>query len=123
MKPMRALLLLGFLTLTACTQTPPPPSVQPVLARLTRATLTLHIPQNLNRWGDVIIPTRALTRVGGYPGVFVLSAHNRSRFRLVKIGKIKGPWTEILSGLNGTETLVLPPFRHVYDGSPIQPHP
>ena len=108
-----------LLSLSACERHPPRPTAAPSLPRVTRATLTLRTPADLDAHGDVVIPRAAITKIGGIPGVFVLSAHGRARFRLIKIGATTSRQAEILSGLSGDETLVLPPFRHVYDGSPV----
>ena len=110
----------AMLLLAACAHKPPPapPAARPPV---TRATLRLHAPADLDAHGDVVIPKDAIIHQGGLPGVFVLSPRGRARFRLIKIGAIGPRVAQILSGLRGNETLVLPPFRGVYDGSPIHP--
>lgn len=121
MKPAHGLLIGLGLFLNGCTHKPPrpaPPAARPVVAR---RTLTLRRPADLDAHGDVVIPRIAIVRRGGIPSVFVLSKHGRARLRLIKIGATTAHRAEILSGLNGDETLVLPPFRGVFDGSPIHP--
>ena len=120
MRGVRSWPLAAMLLIAACAHTPPPapPAVRPPV---TRATLRLHTPTDLDAHGDVVIPKDAITHMGGLPGVFVLSPHGRARFRLIKIGATSARLAQVLSGLDGHETLVLPPFRGVYDGSPIHP--
>ncbi|MDA8390774.1 MAG: hypothetical protein M0Z76_08620 [Gammaproteobacteria bacterium] len=114
----RALLLSLALLLAGCTGKPPAPSPEPPRPVVDRAVLTLsaaaHTPS-----GNIMVPTDAIIDYAGLPGVFVLSAHDRARFRLIKVGKARNGKSEILSGLRGDETLVLPPFDGVFDGSPI----
>ncbi len=96
---------------------PTPPDRLPVV---TRRVLILRKAQDRDARGDVVIPRAAIATWGGIPGVFVLSRHERARFRMVKIGTTSATTAEILSGLSGNETLILPPFRHLYDGSPVR---
>jgi hypothetical protein len=110
--PFALLALTGLLVLTACGE-PPAPEPQPLTA-LTRPLLMLDI-----RSGRVLIPQAALIERGGVPGVFVLEAQNVARFRMVRVGKAYGGQVEILSGLTGTETLILGELREVRDGSLI----
>lgn len=121
MRAIRGALIATGLFLTGCTHKPPrpaPPAVRPVVRR---PTLTLRRPADLDAHGDVVIPRAAIVYRGGIPSVFVLSQHGRARLRLIKIGATTTYRAEILSGLNGNETLVLPPFHGVYDGSPVHP--
>ena len=98
----------------------PTPTARNKLPVLTRRVFVLRKAQDHDTRGDIVIPRAAITTWGGVPGVFVLSRHGRARFRMLKIGTTSTTTAEILSGLSGTETLVLPPFRHLYDGSPIR---
>lgn len=70
--------------------------------------------------GRVLVPQVAVVERGGIPGVFVLTEKNQARFRMVRTGKSVHDRVEILSGLNGNETLVTGDLRDVHDGSPIQ---
>lgn len=115
-----AALLLG---LSACHRHPPTPTRAPVLPIETQAVLTLHTPADLDPQGDIVIPKAAITHRGGLPGVFVLSRHHHALFRVIKIGTRNSRTAEILSGLSGNETLILPPFRRIYDGSPVRQKP
>lgn len=111
---------LALLALGACARHAPQPTPPDRLPIVTRPVLVLRKTQDRDRRGDVVIPRAAITALGGIPGVFILSRHDRARFRLVKVGTENATTAEILSGLSGNETLILPPFRHVYDGSPVR---
>ncbi len=106
------------LALAGCTHRPPPASPQPLRPTVDRAVLALSAADRTAR-GNIVIPTDSIVDYAGLPGVFVLDAHGRARFRLIKIGKPHDGTSEILSGLEGNETLVLPPFQGVFDGSPV----
>lgn len=114
----RALLLSAILLLGGCTSQPPAASPQPARPTLDRAVLSLSATRRTAS-GNIVIPTNTIISYAGLPGVFVLSHHGRARFRLIKIGKALDGQSEILSGLRGDESLVLPPFQGVLDGSPI----
>ena len=112
-----------MLALVACSHKAPPPSSRAVRPAVARPVLRLRGPADLDRYGNVVIPRDAIVHKGSLPGVFVLDARGRARFRLVKIGATTAQTAQILSGLTGTETLVLPPFRGVHDGTPIHTQP
>ena len=120
MKPspwLPGLVLLAFGACARHAPQPTPPNRLPVVARM---VVVLRTPQDRDAHGDIVIPRSAITTLGGLPGVFILSHHGRARFRLVKVGTKGAATAEILSGLGGHETLILPPFRHLYDGSPVR---
>lgn len=106
-----ALLLIALLS--ACDRPVTPPVAAP--APLPRPVVTLAAGSS-----PVWIPQAALTERGGLPGVFVLSAEQTARFRLLRTGKHGGGRIEVLSGLHGNETLILGDLDTVHDGSPIQ---
>ncbi len=110
-----AVIMLVVLALAGCNKKPdvPPPS----LPRVERPVLSLNL-----KPGDLLkikIPRQALVERGGIPGVFVLNEAGEARFRLVRPGRTVDTQVEILSGLHGTETLVLGDLSAVHDGSPI----
>jgi len=111
---------LGMLLLAGCKHQPPKPTPDAIRPTVTRAILHLKRPFDIDAHGDVVIPRQAITHRSGMPGVFVLSVHGRARFRLIKVGTVTAGRAEILSGLSGDEILVLPPFRGIYNGSPVQ---
>ena len=106
-----AALLATVVVLSACGN-PPAPAAVP--APLQRPQLALNAAN-----GRILVPLAALVERGGLPGVFVLSAEQQARFRMVRSGKTVGNRIEILSGLRGDETLVLGDLRAVHDGSAI----
>ena len=107
-------ILLVALPLTGCQKKPELP---PSLPRAERPVLSLNLkPGELLK---IRIPRQALVERGGVPGVFVLNKSGEARFRMVRPGATQDARVEILSGLQGDETLVLGELAAVHDGSPI----
>ena len=119
----RACLAMGVcltaIALAACGRKPEPP---PQLPRLERPIITLQMSaaKTPDALPGILVPRSAYAERAGIPGVFVLH-DGLARFRMVKAGRARGNDIEILSGLHGTETLVLGELGVVRDGSPIQP--
>ncbi|WP_298137193.1 hypothetical protein [Acidiferrobacter sp.] len=122
MRAAGRLALGAMLVLAACARRPPPPTPPAVRPPVTCATIRLRTPADLDAHGDVVIPRDVVVSLGGLPGVFILSPRGRARFRLIKIGATTAQTAQILSGLDGHETLIRPP-RHggIYDGTPVRP--
>jgi hypothetical protein len=117
MSPARLVVvaMLSVLPLAGCQKKPPSPP--PSLPRMDRPVFSLHVkPAELLR---ISIPRQALVQRGGIPGVFVLSPAGEARFRMVRAGEARGAQVKILSGLHGSETLVLGDLAEVHDGSPV----
>ncbi len=113
---LAAVTILVALALAGCDKKPP--EAPPSLPRVERPVLSLNLkPGELLK---IKIPRQALVERGGIPGVFVLSEAGEARFRLVRTGKASDTQVEILSGLHGTETLVLGDLSTVHDGSPVK---
>jgi len=110
------LLLLATLLLSACDE---PATVTP---EIERPVLQRELAM-VSRDGDgvLLIPAGTHTELAGTPGVFVLSDDGLARFRMVKAGKRRKQQLEIISGLDGDETLVKGPYTDMLDGSPIRP--
>lgn len=101
------------MTLLGCTdKAPSPPAAGPSLSR---PILNIE-----SRAGRLLIPTSAMVERGGVPGVFVLTPQGQARFRMIRSGKIVNGRAEVLSGLDGNETLVAGDLRDVHDGSVIK---
>lgn len=110
-----AIVILLGLVLASCDKKPP--EAPPSLPRVERPVLVLNLkPEATLR---INIPRAALVERGGIPGVFVLNETGEARFRLVRPGRTSGTQVEILSGLHGSETLVLGDLAAVHDGTPI----
>jgi hypothetical protein len=107
-----AVFVAATLLLAACDK---PPAEQAKPASLTRPLLLLD-----TKAGRMLVPQAAIVERGGIPGVFVLTEEGQARFRMVRTGKTVNGRIEILSGLNGSETLVADDLRDVHDGSLIQ---
>lgn len=102
-----AMLLLGCTDKAAS-----PPTAS---ASLSRPVLNLE-----TRAGRLLVPASAIVERGGVPGVFVLTPQGQARFRMIRSGKIVNGRVEILSGLDGDETLVAGDLRDVHDGSLVK---
>ncbi len=107
-------MLVPILILGACGKETPPPAP----AALPRP---LHAVQPDK--GRISVPRKLLVERHGIPGVFVLQDGKLARFRMVNTGKIRNDQVEILSGLQGNESLVAGDLTFVMDGSPIEPLP
>jgi len=68
----------------------------------------------------ITVPTSSLVRKGQLVGVFIVDGDSRARFRLVKPGRIIGDRTEVLSGLEEGEKLVLDPGVEISDGRRVR---
>ena len=71
------------------------------------------------RDGRVRVPETAIVQRWDMPHVFVLE-EGKARARLVEPGKDRGRYREVLSGLDGDETLVIGDLEEVVDGTPIR---
>ncbi|MHB8346630.1 MAG: hypothetical protein ACYDHM_05455 [Acidiferrobacterales bacterium] len=114
--PAASVLLLSM-ALGACAGKPPTPPL--VLPQLVRPITELR--PSTSATTEVLIPAAAFVVRGGLPGVFVLR-DGRARFRMVRIGRLRGNRLQVLSGLTGNEILVLGDLTDVHDGSPIIVH-
>ncbi len=56
----------------------------------------------------LLVPNRAITKQGGMPYVQVLSASNTTEARVIKTGISNWQYTEVISGLNEGEQVVVP---------------
>lgn len=101
------------ITLLGCADKVAPPP--PASASVPRPVLKVE-----TRAGRLLVPTSVIVERGGVPGVFVLTPQEQARFRMIRSGKIVNGRVEILSGLDGNETLVGGELRDVHDGSLIK---
>jgi hypothetical protein len=99
--------------LVGCHQSTPP------AAKLTLPTLDrpLSITKFKNN-SRIMVPASNVIKRGGITGVFILQ-NKLARFRMIKTGKLVVNHIEILSGFDGSETLVGGDLSSVHDGSPI----
>lgn len=66
------------------------------------------------------LPTSALTERAGVPGVFVIDASGRARFRSLQVGRLwQGAW-EVLAGIEAGATVVNNPASVLRDGDRVQ---
>ncbi len=67
----------------------------------------------------ILAPTAAITTFGQMERIFVVTADRRASLRLVKTGPRHGNRIEIVSGLDGSETIVLAPPPGLRDDQPL----
>ena len=110
------MLTLSILLSTGCNRgpatTPTPVVNRPPLQR------PLHLTIAASEGNKLVVPTAAITRIGGIPGIFVLRS-GIARFQMVKPGATRGRNSQIQSGLRGGESIVVGDLESVLDGSPI----
>ena len=68
----------------------------------------------------IFVPAAAVDRVAGNPRVWLIKS-GTARSRAVKLGDSVGREVEVLDGLEGGETLILPPFDALTEGLEVQP--
>ncbi len=71
----------------------------------------------------LIVPSSAISLFGQMERVFVVGEKNRASLRLVKTGAVFGDRTEIVSGLDATDRVVIAPTATLRDGQPLSFNP
>lgn len=71
---------------------------------------------------SLLVPTEAISRFGQMERVFVVT-QGHAVLRLVKTGRVTGQRSEIISGLNAGEVVVLAPPAALREGSPVTSQP
>ena len=104
--------LILLFTLAGCQQ--PTASAPKVLPGLDRPLIKIKFENN----DRIMVPVVNVISRGGVKGVFILQ-DNLARFRMIRTGKQSANHVEVLSGLNGSETLVGGELGSVHDGSPV----
>lgn len=69
----------------------------------------------------LVVPTTAVSSLGSLDRVYVVDG-DVARLRMVALGDVQGPWTEVLSGLSANERVVADPAK-LRDGSHVQVKP
>ncbi len=69
------------------------------------------------------VPRRALSRAGGYDGLFVVTPDNTARLVLVTTGAAYGDEVEILSGLEPGARVAVSPVERLVDGVRVELRP
>ena len=67
----------------------------------------------------LLVPTSALSLFGQMERVFIVGEGNRASLRLVKSGAVFGDRTEIVSGLDAGERVIVAPAATLRDGQPL----
>ncbi|MFT3901969.1 MAG: efflux RND transporter periplasmic adaptor subunit [Niabella sp.] len=68
----------------------------------------------------VVVPTSALVENGQLKGVYTVSSSNTAVLRWVKTGKVSGDMTEVLSGLNDTESYIVSADGKLFNGVKVK---
>ncbi len=55
----------------------------------------------------ILVPTKAVIKRGQLTGVWIVDTNNTIHLRWIRLGHSQGAQTEVLSGMDGTETVVL----------------
>lgn len=71
----------------------------------------------------LLVPSSAISLFGQMERVFVVSEKNRASLRLVKTGAVFGDRTEVVSGLDATERVIIAPAATLRDGQPLSFNP
>ncbi len=66
------------------------------------------------------VPKRALSRAGGYEGLFVVTPDNTARLVLVTTGRAYGGDVEILSGIEPGARVAVSPVERLVDGARVE---
>lgn len=111
-----ALLAGSVLIISGCHNSGPAASPELALPVTEQSAITTEILAD----GSILVPRKTIVDHIGTKGVFILSADNQARFRMVKAGKQIGDSVSISSGLKGNEQILTGPFESVYDGSPVR---
>lgn len=111
-----ALLAGSALMITGCHNSGPAATPEQNLPVVEQSAITAEILAD----GSIQIPGDTIVEHIGTKGVFILSADNQARFRMVKAGKKNANSVSISSGLTGNEQILTGPYASVYDGSPVR---
>jgi RND family efflux transporter MFP subunit len=71
----------------------------------------------------LLVPAAAVSLNGQMERIFVVDSDNRAVLRIVRTGATRGDRVEILSGLNGSERIVVSPATGLRDGQPLEAQP
>lgn len=112
-----SILLAGsVLIISGCHNSGPAATPEVALPVIEQSAITAEILAD----GSILVPRDTIVDHIGTTGVFILSADNQARFRMVKAGKQNADSVSISSGLKGNELILTGPFESVYDGSPVR---
>jgi len=70
----------------------------------------------------LVVPSTAIDRLGALDRVYVVD-HGVARLRMVALGEVQGPWTEVLSGIVPGERIVATVPARLRDGTPVEVTP
>ncbi len=68
----------------------------------------------------LVVPRKAVFRVGGYDGLYTVTADNVARFVMVTTGRTLGDGVEILSGIEPGARVAVAPVDRLVDGARVE---
>jgi len=68
----------------------------------------------------LVVPQRAISRVGGYDALYTVTADNVARLVMVTTGKSFGDEVEILSGIEPGARVAISPLEKLVDGARVE---
>jgi len=68
----------------------------------------------------LVVPQRAISRVGGYDALYTVTADNVARLVMVTTGKTSGDEVEILSGIGPGTRVAVSPVDRLVDGARVE---
>lgn len=68
----------------------------------------------------LVVPRRAISRVGGYDGLYTVTSDNVARLVMVTTGKTFGDEVEILSGIGPGTRVAVSPLEKLADGARVE---
>lgn len=66
------------------------------------------------------VPRRAILRIGGYDGLYIVTSDNVARLVVVKTGKVSGEDVEILAGIGPGTLVAVSPVDRLSDGVRVE---
>jgi RND family efflux transporter MFP subunit len=68
----------------------------------------------------LVVPQKAISRVGGYDALYTVTADNVARLVMVTTGKEFGDEVEILSGIEPGARVAISPLEKLVDGARVE---
>lgn len=84
------------------------------------STVKFPIESLENSENTLMVPNASLVKKGGLTGIFTVSTHNTAILRWLRLGKVQGEFTTVLSGLTMDESIIIRSDAKLYNGAPIK---
>lgn len=81
---------------------------------------TTHFPMGKSSTSTaLLVPTEAIINKGQLTGIYTVSQSNTALLRWLRLGRVYGDQTEVLSGLNSDESYIISTEGKLYNGAKI----